>query len=133
MLARSGSGGSGTPTRAEYVAHVSVVCQRYGRQLDRIPPPVDIASYGNEIASMKPALAILRRQAAEIRAIAPPPELERRVQRFFTLTDRSIAALAGALRAAVRRDIAGLGIGLQRFDEATLAAKHAAHGIGYRC
>src|SRR5262249_35366240 len=42
-----------TPTPAEYVAQVEAVCQAYGKKLDKIPPPIDIASYGNEIASMK--------------------------------------------------------------------------------
>jgi hypothetical protein len=127
------SGAAKTPTRAEYVAHVSAICQVYGRKLDRIPPPTDIASYGNVVESVKPALAILRQQAAEIRAIDPPPELRARVTRFFQLTDRSIARLAAVLRAASRRDIAGLGIGLQRFDDATLAAKRASRLIGWRC
>jgi hypothetical protein len=112
---------------------VGAICRAYGRKLDQIPPPVDIASYGNEIASMKPALAILREQATQIRAIEPPPELREQVDRFFRLTDRSISRLASALRAAQRRDIAGLGIGLQRFGDATLAAKKEAKRIGWRC
>jgi hypothetical protein len=122
-----------TPTRAEYVAQVEAVCQVYGRKLDKIPPPIDIASYGNEIASMKPALRILRQQAATIRKIDPPPELREQVDRFFVLTQRSLDRLAEALAAAQRRDIGGLGIGLQRFDKATLAAKKEAHKIGWRC
>jgi ppGpp synthetase/RelA/SpoT-type nucleotidyltranferase len=122
-----------TLTPAEYVARVSAICQTYSRKLDRIPPPTDIASYGNVVESVKPALAILRQQAAQIRAIAPPPELRTRVTRFFQLTDRSIERLAAVLRAASRRDIAGLGIGLQRFDEATLVAKKASRRIGWHC
>jgi hypothetical protein len=121
------------PTRAQYLARVAAICRTYGKKLDEIPPPIDIASYGNAIASMKPALAILRDQAARIRAIEPPPELEVSVEHFFRLTDRSLARLAAALDAAERRDIAGLGIGLQRFDEATLAAKKEARRIGWHC
>ncbi len=56
------------PTRAQYLAHVSAVCEVYGRKLDRIPPPIDIASPGNVLASVKPALAILREQEARMRA-----------------------------------------------------------------
>ena len=82
---------------------------------------------------MKPALRILREQAATIRKIDPPAELREQVDRFFALTQRSLDRLAEALAAAQRRDIGGLGIGLQRFDKATLAAKKEAHKIGWRC
>ena len=121
------------PTRAQYLAHVSAVCEVYGRKLDRIPPPIDIASPGNVLASVKPALAILREQEARIRAIEPPRELRARVDRFFELTDRSLAALAAVRRAAAHTDVAGIGIGLQRFGVATTAAKAAAREIGYTC
>lgn len=121
------------PTRAQYLARVGAVCEVYGRKLDRIPPPVDIASPGNVLASVRPALAILREQEARIRAIEPPRELRARVDRFFDLTDRSIAALAAVRRAAAHTDVAGIGVGLQRFGAATNAAKAAAREIGYAC
>ena len=121
------------PTRAQYLARVSAVCEKYGRKLDRIPPPIDIASPGNVLATVRPALAILREQEARIRAIEPPRELRERVARFFVLTDRSIAALDAVRRAAANTDVAGIGIGLQRFGTATNAAKAAARQIGYSC
>jgi hypothetical protein len=131
-LAQSTSG-ENSLTRSEYLARVSTICNVYGRELDRIPPPDDIASIGNVFDSVRAALPIVKEQAARIRALHPPAGLRAVVAQFFAATDRSIAALEGVERAARSRSVARVGIGLQHYAAVTVQAKLLARKIGYRC
>jgi hypothetical protein len=129
----AGCGGSGEPNKAHYLARVAAVCGRYGRQLDQIPPPGDIAAPGDIVDSVGRALPILRAQARTIRALQVPHELRSRLRRFFALTDSSIAGLAEALQGARVRDYGEIGQGEVRFSRARDAAKAIATAIGLRC
>ncbi len=128
-----GGGGGHEPTLREYLARVSALCDQYGRQLDRIAPPSDIAAYGEVADSVGRALPVLKRQTAEIHAIRPPTRLRARVERFMALTDRSVAELEAALAAAKRRDLGGVGKGLVQFSVTRDEAKALADQIGFRC
>jgi len=101
----AGCGGSGEPTTAHYLKQVAAVCDRYGRQLDQIPPPADIASPGDIVDSVGRALPILRAEARTIRALRPPHALQSELTRFFALTDRRArGGAAGGARSRLRRD-----------------------------
>jgi hypothetical protein len=121
------------PTPAEYVAHVSAVCQRYGRQLDLIPPPGDLAIPGEVVGRVERALPLLKAELARIRAIPSPSALRPRLARFFALTQRSIDELGHALAAARRRDLGAMADALDRFATARDAAKKLSHALGFRC
>jgi hypothetical protein len=129
----AGCGGSGGPTTAQYRARVAAVCNRYGRQLDQIPPPGDPAAFGDLIDSVGRALPILRAQARTIRALQAPHELQRRLRRLFALTDRSIAGLAETLHGARARSYGEIGAGEVQFSRARDAAKAIAAAIGVGC
>jgi hypothetical protein len=129
----AGCGGSGEPTTAHYLKQVAAVCDRYGRQLDQIPPPADIASPGDIVDSVGRALPILRAEARTIRALRPPHALQSELTRFFALTDSSIAGLAEALQGARDRDFGEIGRGEIRFARAREAAKAVAATIGFKC
>ena len=126
------SGGGGSP-RAVYLQRAGRICAREGARLDRIPPPVDIASPGNVLATVDKALPIVREQAALIRALTPPADLRSLVARFFVLTDRSIGELEAVRRAAEHTDVASIGIGLRTYGAIENQAKALARRIGYRC
>lgn len=132
-LELGGSTGRRELTPSAYLARVAAVCDRYGRQLDRIAPPSDIAAYGEVASSVGRALPVLRQQTAAIRAIRPPAELRARVERFMALTDRSLVELQATLSAAQRRDLGAMGQGLIRFSLVRDQAKVLAAGIGFRC
>lgn len=128
-----GCGGSSEPTKAQYLRRVSAVCDRYGRQLDQIPPPADIASPGDLADSVGRALPILRAEVRRIRALPAPHELQYQLGRFFALTDTSLAGLTEALRGARERDFGKMGHGEIRFARARDAAKALGATIGFRC
>lgn len=129
----AGCGGSRPPTKVQYLKQVAAVCDRYGRQLDQIPPPADIASPGDIVDSVGRALPILRGEAHTIRALQPPHALQSQLTRFFALTDSSIAGLAEALQGARNRDFGEIGHGEVRFAHAREAARAVAATIGFRC
>jgi hypothetical protein len=129
----AGCGSQSRPTQSHYLAEVSAICQRYGKQLDRIPPPSDLAIAGEVAGSVRLALPILRRQAAEIRAVRPPDALRGRLHAFFVLADRTIAELKQTLAAANRRDLGTMGAALVRFTVTRDSAKKLARAIGFRC
>jgi hypothetical protein len=129
----AGCGGSGEPTKMHYLKQVAAVCDRYGRQLDQIPPPADIASPGDIVDSVGRALPILRAETRTIRALRPPHALQSELTRFFALTDSSIAGLAEALQGARNRDFGEIGHGEVRFARAREAARAVAAAIGFRC
>ncbi len=120
-------------TRAEYVSGVEAICRKYGRQLDGIPPPLDIATPGEVLSSVGAALPILRAQTEAARALRPPRELRATVARFFVHNDRSLAGLDEALRSAKNLDLGGMGHGYVQFVRERDRARAAARAIGLRC
>ena len=128
-----GGGDSPLPTRAEYLARVVAICETYGKQLDLIPPPSDPASPGAVFESIGQALPILRKQAKEIRALEAPKALRSRLDRFFELTDRSLAALERARREAGKRALFPMVQAISAFEEVRDQAKQVAHAIGFDC
>ena len=128
---RGGSTTSLSP--GAYLARASAVCQRYARQLDQIPPPDDLGSPAAVAAAVGRALPVLEKQSAAVRAIKPPRELEQSVRRYFVLSDRSLAVLGDALRAAKRNDRVTMGPKLGAWFEASSAAQAASRRLGFRC
>ncbi len=126
-----GSGGSSI-TPAQYLARADAVCRVYARQLDRVAPP-DLAAPKDVAARVGRALPILQKQAAAVRKIPPPRELEQRVHRFFELTDRSLAALGAVLDAAKRNDAKAMGPRLGAWFKASDDSKAASKRVGFRC
>lgn len=128
-----GGGPTTSLSPSAYLARASAVCERYARQLDRIPPPGDLGSPAAVSAAVGRALPVLRKQAAAVRAIKPPRELERSVRRYFELSDRSLAVLGVALDAARRNDRVTMGPKLGAWFEASSAAQAASRKLGFRC
>ena len=128
----AGCGSSRAPTKAEYLKRVSAVCDRYGRQLDQIPPP-DIAAPGDIVSSVGQVIPILQAEANTIRALQAPHEFQGQLMRFFALTDKSIAGLAETLQGARDRNFGEIGQGEVRFAQARDAAKMLAATIGFKC
>ena len=144
MLAIVGGGAAGAvvafggddarePTRAEYLARVSVICETYGKQLDLIQPPTDPASPGAVFESISNALPILREEAKRVRALETPKALRARLDRFFELTDRSIVELARARNEAGKRELFKMVQALSAFEETRDRAKQLARAIGFDC
>lgn len=126
-------GGAETPTRAEYLAAVEEICNEYGARLDKIPPPGDLSSPGAVVESLRAALPVLQEQEDRVRALEAPAALRARLERFFTLTDRSIAKLRDALDAALERALYPMAVALTEFGEVRDEAKRVAGAIGFRC
>jgi hypothetical protein len=120
-------------TREQYLATANAICERYGKRLDKIPPPNDPAAPGAVYESIGLALPILRAQAAEARRLVPPPELELRVEHFFVLTSASLDHLARARRQAGRRELFPMVQSLAAFERAREAAKRVRRSIGFAC
>jgi hypothetical protein len=127
------SHGAKPPSRDVYLARARAVCGEYSRKLDRIPPIQDPTLLGVVIESTNAALPILKEQAARIHALTPPVALRKSIERFFALTDRSLATLQSVHDAAKQMDTNDVSIGLIRFARETTAAKLVGRQIGYRC
>ena len=125
--------GSHEPTRTEYLARVAAICEAYGEQLDEIPPPSDPASPGAVFESISRALPILREQRDRVRALEAPEALRGPLDRFFTLTDRSLAALERAEREAGKRELFLMVQALADFETVRDEAKQVADVIGFDC
>jgi hypothetical protein len=126
-------GGSAQLTRAEYLRRATAICEAYGKRLDKVPPPLDPASPGAVYESIGLALPLLRKQAAEVRALPPPNVLRATVDRFFTLTNLSLDHLRRARQRAGRRELFPMVQSLSAFGESRNAAKRAARSIGFKC
>jgi hypothetical protein len=133
VLALDGGTGQRNPNRAEYLVRVRAICRHYGQQLDRIPPPADIATPGEIVTSFGDALPIIEAQESAVRKLRSPHELESSLRTFFVLTDRSIAGLEESLRGARMGDIGMMGRGELRFFRARDKAQLIAHRIGFGC
>jgi hypothetical protein len=132
VLVATGSSGKG-PTRGDYLARVEAICQTYGKRLDKIPPPTDPASPGAVYDSINAALPILREQTQRVRAVAPPRELRRKLDPFFTWTDRSLDELDTARQDAHDRRLFPMVQAIARFELDRNKAKRIAHSIDFKC
>jgi hypothetical protein len=132
VVVGSGSGGNAL-TRGEYLARVGAICQKYGRRLDKIPPPTDPASPGAVFESINGALPILREQARRVRALDPPRELRRQLDPFFTLTARALDALDRARKDAHDRALVPMVQAISAFETNRNQAKRIARSIGFKC
>ena len=128
------AGGAGArPTRAQYLARAQSICAEVGRKLDLIAPPTDPASVGNFYESIGKALPLLKEQERRIRALAEPPELKPKLDRFFSLTDESLTALEKARSQAAQRALFPMVQALARFETLRDRAKLLARDIGFKC
>ena len=125
--------GASAPTRLEYLTRVEAICDQYGRRLDKIPPPTDPASPGAVYESITAALPILREQARRVRVLDPPRELRRQLDPFFTLTARSLDALARARKDAHDRRLFPMVQAISAFETNRNRAKRIANSIGFKC
>ena len=120
-------------TREQYLAAANAICAKYGKQLDKIPPPNDPAAPGAIYESIGLALPVLRAQAAEVRKLVAPQDLQLRVNRFFRLSRASFEHLARARRQAGRRELFPMVQSLAAFERAREAAKRVRRSIGFAC
>jgi hypothetical protein len=120
-------------TRAAYLRRANVICESYGKRLDKIPPPLDPASPGAVYESIGLALPLLREQLAKVHALRPPRDLQRDVERFFVLTDRSLDHLRRARRHAGLRELFPMVQSLSAFGRARDDAKRVSQVIGFKC
>jgi hypothetical protein len=120
-------------TRAAFLRQANAICEAYGKRLDRIPPPLDPASPGAVYESIGLALPLLREQSARVHALAPPRDLQRDVDRFFVLTDRSLDHLREARRHAGLRELFPMVQSLSAFGRARDEAKQVSRTIGFKC
>jgi hypothetical protein len=128
------AGGAGAkPTRAQYLARAQSICTQVGHKLDLIAPPTDPASVGNFYESIGQALPLLKEQERRIRALAEPAELKAKLDRFFSLTDKSLTALEEAHSQAAKRALFPMVQALSRFETYRDRAKVLARDIGFKC
>lgn len=120
-------------TRADYLRRANEICKSYGKRLDRVPPPLDPASPGAVYESIGLALPLLRGQTREIKALTPPRDLQRQVDRFFLLTDRSLDHLQEARRHAGLRELFPMVQSLSAFGRVRDDAKRFSRSIGFKC
>jgi hypothetical protein len=124
---------SSRPTRVAYLRRANAICESYGKRLDGIPPPLDPASPGAVYESIGLALPLLREQSAEVQALTPPPDLQRQVDRFLRLTDRSLDHLQQARRHAGLRELFPMVQSLSAFGRVRDDAKRISRSIGFKC
>lgn len=120
-------------TRTAYLQQANAICESYSKRLDKIPPPLDPASPGAVYESIGLALPLLRRQSREVHRLVPPRDLRRDVERFFTLTDKSLDHLQEARRHAGLRELFPMVQSLSAFGRARDDAKVVSRSIGFKC
>jgi hypothetical protein len=130
MVADSGSSNAG-PTRAEYLSRVAAICRRYGPQLDKVPPPVDVSIPSEITESVRKVEPILRAEGEAVRRLEPPRELRAQLARWNELNRRSIAKLGDALRAAKKTDLRGIQVAYVAFVVTGARAQKLGHAIGF--
>lgn len=120
---------SSEPTRAQYLAAVAAVCRVYGPKLDRIRPP-DVAEPANVIAAVDRVLPLVKAQLRRVKALEPPGELKRRVDRLLALHGRRLRMLERAQDAGRRQDFRALGVAYVDFALAGRETGRLAREIG---
>ena len=133
VLAFRGGDASAGLTRTAYLQQANAICESYSKRLDMIPPPLDPASPGAVYESIGLALPLLRLQSRKVHDLVPPRELRRDVERFCTLTDRSLDHLQEARRHAGLRELFPMVQSLSAFGRARDDAKVVSRSIGFKC
>jgi hypothetical protein len=127
--------GTGTsqaaPTKSEYFARVAAICRFYGPKLDKIPPPYDVTIPALITRSVKKVEPLLRAEAAAMRRLKPPRELQAKLKRWNELNQQSIAKLGEALRAAKNVDLRGIQVAYVTFVVTGAKAQKLGHAIGF--
>src|SRR5579864_7255470 len=82
LLVFSGSS-QAAPTKAQYFAKIAAICRVYGPQLNKVPPPTDIAIPGVVVTSVSKALPILTKMTAKLHGVRPPTEIKTKVVRWL--------------------------------------------------
>ena len=133
LVLTTSSRGAKPPARNVYLARARAICHEYSARLDRIPPIQDPTLLGIVVESTNRALPILREQADRIHALTPPVSLRPQIDRFFVLTEKSLATLGSVRDDAKHLDSNNVGVDLIRYGKQSTAAKRIAHRIGYNC
>lgn len=126
----SGSSQAG-PTRAQYLSSIAAICRKYGPQLDKIPPPTDIAIPGVVVGPVSRVLPILKAEIRAVRALRIPPEMQALLTRWLDLNDQANAKLEQALRAGRIPDLTAMGVAYLAFLRVSDEAKRLSKGIGF--
>ena len=130
LVANAGSS-KAAPTRAEYLSAVAAICRKYGPQLDKVPPPIDVTIPSEITESVRKVEPILRAEAEAVRRLEPPRELRAQLARWNELNQRSIAKLGEALRAAEKTDLRGIQVAYVEFVVTGAKAQKLGHAIGF--
>jgi hypothetical protein len=130
LVAGTGSSNA-APTRTQYLESVAAICREYGPQLDKIPPPTDIAIPGVVAEPVSRVLPILKAETRKVRALPRPAELRESLTRWLHLNDQANANLERALRAARIPDLAGTGLAYLAYLRVSDQAKRLGKTIGF--
>jgi hypothetical protein len=104
LVAAACDGGGAEPvettrlSRSDYVERADAICAEYDRRLARLPQPNSIEDVA-ELAER--ALPIAREGVRELRALAPPEELEPQVERWLERNDENLERMEGLRDAAL--------------------------------
>jgi hypothetical protein len=130
-LAFTSGASQAAPTKSEYFARVAAICRFYGPKLDKIPPPYDVTIPALITRSVKKVEPLLRAEAAAMRRLKPPRELQAKLKRWNELNQQSIAKLGEALRAAKNVDLRGIQVAYVTFVVTGAKAQKLGHAIGF--
>jgi hypothetical protein len=130
VLALSGNS-QAAPTKQEYFARVAAICRVYGPQLDKVPPPGDIATPAEIADPIKLALPLVVAELREVRALKPPTELKAMVDTWLALRDQAVAMMKRTLHEAELPDVRTMGPDWLRFIALQKQAALAGSKIGF--
>jgi hypothetical protein len=119
------------PTKAQYFARIARICRVYGPQLNKVPPPTDIAIPGVVVTSVSGALPILSAMTAELHKVRPPAELRPKIKRWLHLDDQALVNLRDSLRLAREPNLSQMAFTYLDFLKDSQAAKHLGAQIGF--
>jgi hypothetical protein len=131
VLAFNGSKAAAAPTKEQYFAQIAAICRKYGPQLDKIPPPIDISVPSELWVAARKALPVLQAEADAVRRLTPPPELRDKLARWIKLNDASISELARSLRAAKEMNLLGVEGAYVSYIVRGTKAQHLGKSIGF--
>ena len=131
VLAFSGSSSAAPPTKKEYFARIATICRIYGPQLNKVPPPTDIAIPGVVVTSVSNALPILTAMTDRLHQVRPPAELKTKIQRWLDLDDKALVSLRESLKLAREPNLSQMGVSYIEFLKNSQAAKHLGAQIGF--
>jgi cysteine sulfinate desulfinase/cysteine desulfurase-like protein len=93
--------GDGRLSREEFLRRADAICADYDARLARLGNPASIAELGRLAAR---ALPIAREGVAKLRALEPPEELARDVERWLARNDENVSRIAAIGEAAQADD-----------------------------